>query len=140
MCVCGLSPMIHLCLTTPSSPFCPLNSLDAPHFFSRSLSFHPISTPTLSLCSDAKCQWTRTYQKYPTQSEHLSSSHSLLYVSGYLMLHNSAPPFTAAPLPFSHLASFSCHSLDSSLHILPPPLRTLSLPLLPPYPIHHFTA
>lgn len=114
-----------------------------PTIFSGPASFHPsllLLSLSRSKCYDVKCQWTRTYRKYPTQSKHLSSPHSLLYLSGFLTLRNSAPPFTAAPLPFSHLASFSCHSSDSSLHILPPPLPTLSPPLLPPYPIHHFTA
>lgn len=139
--------MLHYSISSLLSPEFPLGPT---LIFSPSISFQPVSPPSLFLslclcrnCSDVKCHWTCTYQKYPTQSEHLSLSPSLLYLyPGFLTLRIQAPAFTAAPLPFSHSASFSCHSSDSSLHILPPPLPdSFSSTLAPvPHPSSHSLA
>lgn len=97
--VCGLSPLIHWCLTTSSPPYCSPNSLQVPHFF-PDLFFPPCLYSYSPLCENAQmlnvigCAHTKNVWH---SLKHLSSSHTLLYPPAFLTVWN---PFTAAPLPF----------------------------------------
>ena len=108
VCLCVTSLQWFICASLlhllPFVPWIPSRS----HTFFFTIYLFPARLPSFSLslslcrnCSDVKCHWTCTYQKYPTQSEHLSLSHSLLYLyPGFLTLRIQAHAFTAAPLPF----------------------------------------
>lgn len=129
--VCGLSPLIHWCLTISSPPYCSPNSLQVPHFF-PDLFFPPCLYSYSPLCENAQmlnvigCAHTKNVWH---SLKHLSSSHSLLYPPAFLTVWN---PFTAVPLPFLLFMPFIGFI---TTHFATSPPNSL---LLPSYPIHHW--
>lgn len=131
--MCGLSPLIHWCLTTSSPPYCSPNSLQVPHFF-PDLFFPPCLYSYSPLCENAQmlnvigCAHTKNVWH---SLKHLSSSHSLLYPPAFLTVWNSFTAFALSPfhaIHWIHHYTF-CHlpSKLSTLALIPHPSLDWSL-------------
>ena len=114
-------------LTLSHSLSLPLSlSLSLSTFCPHTFYVHVPSTLTLFLLLRAGLDVTLHRLKVLSQSQHLSSSVSL----PLLPLHSRLLSFSRLSMPFSP---------DSSLHALPPPLRSTSFTLAP-WSIHHSVA